>query len=165
MTGSNVAGKFTGVMYGIFNGAPESALISALFGIGLLAGAAIIFGWTLTIHLAFPLIFSTFVGFGMTAMFPGIMNFCILKQPDNAGAITGAVQFVQFVLSAIGILLGQQASESIGNGPLFTILGVVLYISLIPGVIVVRYKLTANYLFKEETVSKTEQLSEETQSH
>jgi len=150
MIGSNVGGKVTQIFYLKFPIAVESQLVGSMIGIFIIIVSGFLFGWTIEIHLACPLIFSCFVGFGMTHMFPGVFNFCILRQPMNAGGITAGVQFVQFGLSAIAIILGQSASSTIGNGLLFSILCSILLVFFVPGVIYLYLKLRIPYTFSNE---------------
>jgi len=154
MTGSLIGGKVTEYFFHKYSIIPESQLVGSIIGTVLIAVGGLLFGWTTDVHLACPLIFSCIVGFGLTHMFPGVFNYCILKQPMNAGGISATVQCIQFALSAIAIVLGQSGSATIGNGPLFTILSGVLLVSTIPGIIFLWIKLRLPYEFSTEKVTR-----------
>ena len=83
-------------------------------------------------HLAILLAFSTFTGFGLTFLMPGVITFAILKKPDAAAAIMGCLQFGQFLLGGIGIFAGAELAEAVGNGPMFTGISVLMFLSIIP---------------------------------
>lgn len=149
LVGSSVGGKVTEYFFKKYIVVPESQLVGSLIGTLLIAVGGFAFGWTTRVHLSLPLIFTAIVGFGLTHMFPGVFNYCVIKQPMNAGGITATVQCIQFALSAVIIIVGQTASEAIGNGPLFSILCSVLIVSTIPGIILLWFKLRWTYTFSE----------------
>jgi len=150
MTGSHAGGKvaqYFGKRYGV----PEAELLATLIGCFIMIVSILVFAWALYSHLAAILISTCFIGFGLTFHMPGIFSYILVKQSMNAGAVSSVLQFCQFLLSAIGILVGSDLVHRLGANSVFTFLALLLFVSAVPGFYLVWTKVhPLSYIFKEE---------------
>eukprot|EP01116_Phalansterium_solitarium_P022200 TRINITY_DN7243_c0_g1_i1.p2 TRINITY_DN7243_c0_g1~~TRINITY_DN7243_c0_g1_i1.p2 ORF type:complete len:351 (-),score=100.48 TRINITY_DN7243_c0_g1_i1:278-1330(-) len=113
----------------------ETQIVAFSIGSALAALAFIAMGWTLKLHVAVLVTFASLVEGFTSWTFAAVMSFATQFQPNNAGAVSSVVQFVQFSMSAVCILLGPLLVELIGFGVVCTALGGLLLLSLPPAVV------------------------------
>lgn len=86
--------------------------------------------------------FSAAVGFSFSFSMNGMYAFPLMLKPQEAGAITAAIQVGQFALTGIMLLVGAELANALGNGALMSILAAIVLVLtlLLVALIYVGYK-------------------------
>ena len=115
----------------------ENAWIAAI----LYPGALIWYGWTVQkgVHWAAPLIASFFFGVGSMLVFAMATTMLTEFMPRKASAGVAVNNFVRNLFSCIGAIVAQPLISAIGNGWLFTGVGVIAAMSSIVVWLMKRY--------------------------
>jgi len=85
-----------------------------------------IYGWAVQygIHSSVPLLGLIFCVFGITAARPGILSYLTIKYQEHSASISSANNFLQSLLSSVGLSFTGKVVQIIYNGPFFTVLAV-----------------------------------------
>lgn len=114
------------------SGTRVSRLFPSLFALPLVAPFLILFGFTIRVHLAFPLVWSFCFGFMISINFSPTSSYLMELYPTQAAAVSGLPPLVQFSLSAVGSAVAPIATQNIGEGYLFLILGLAVIVFSVP---------------------------------
>ncbi|KAG2218881.1 hypothetical protein INT45_003948 [Circinella minor] len=114
--------------YPIHRARLHSAWVLMTFGIGV----TIVYGWTLykEVHLAVPVILQFLAGVSMTPIFNSIMTLSTDLFPGRGATITASANLVRCIFGAIATSTIEPGINGVGIGWIFTILGLILAITI-----------------------------------
>jgi MFS family permease len=105
----------------------ENAWLAAV----MYPGAMVWYGWTVEkgLHWIIPMIANFFFGIGSMIVFGSVTTMLTEMMPKKSSSGVAVNNFVRNIFSCVGGVVAHPIIVAIGNGWLFTILGIVTWIS------------------------------------
>eukprot|EP00698_Gefionella_okellyi_P026159 TRINITY_DN9878_c0_g2_i1.p1 TRINITY_DN9878_c0_g2~~TRINITY_DN9878_c0_g2_i1.p1 ORF type:complete len:329 (-),score=78.41 TRINITY_DN9878_c0_g2_i1:403-1389(-) len=113
------------------SGLHSSRLWPCVIALGLMAIPQIIFGFTLPLHIAAPLVTCVFTGFLFSYTLPGLTAYIMGLYPMEAGLVSSTAVMAMFAAGAVSSATAPMARQTMGGWFLVLIEGVQL-LALIP---------------------------------